>query len=152
MAKRTTWVLLWVSLSLVSSASWAAAPTDSGTPGTKDEVCPGKGGDVPTPFSCANKRVELADGEKYILVGKIRTYGNTSYLEVDLDEHAWLATSRRQKSPYYPLAMPISFWKPWEGLRVKLLVEASGRVVFEPQGKTSYIIVLLPASEPVLHP
>ena len=60
-------------------------------------------GEVPTPFE-VNQLVELADGEQYVLAGRLVTQRTGRVVfRVDLQQHPWLANSRRVKSPFYPI-------------------------------------------------
>lgn len=112
----------------------------------------GNGGEIPTPFEL-NRRVELADGEEYLLVGRIvfKTIATPDgvrprpYFEIDLNQHPWLASARRKGSPYYPLAAPYGRWKSYDGVRVKMSSLAHGRILAEnPRGGLEYQIELSP--------
>jgi hypothetical protein len=87
------------------------------------------GGEVPIPFEDSNQRVELADGEIYTLIGRVRFQLDTPYLEVDLGQHPWLANSKRKLSPVYPIdvspSLPVD-WKVLEGKLVKSYMRARG--------------------------
>lgn len=109
----------------------------------------GGGGDVPTPFLSANTKVELADGEVYTLIGHIRLIRSIPYLEVDLNEHGWLAGAKRKAEPFYPLEASPSYWAQFEDARVKLTVEAHGVAVVVGE-RAVYALTLQPLVEPVL--
>src|SRR3954454_18586428 len=82
---------------------------------------PYKGGDhLPTPFKLLNTKVELADGEQYVLEGTVVAGTFNAYLEVDLETHPWLATKKRKEFPYYVLEGGLSFWRKYEGVRVRV--------------------------------
>lgn len=99
-----------------------------------DEECGifGGGGEVPTPFEAFNQKAELADGEDYLLVGRVviqPVAGSGSdrlqaFLQVDLDVHPWLASARRKANPYYPLEGSVGFWRQYRGIRIKLPCQA----------------------------
>ncbi len=85
------------------------------------------GGDIPSPFSVSDIRVELADLENYTLVGNIRTKDGLTFLEIDFFEHPWLANADRVKNPKY-LLKPNAMTKnisSMDGKRVRLTVKAS---------------------------
>lgn len=100
----------------------------------------GGGGELPSPFDTANHRVELADGEAYLLVGRVVMMQNPGfstdnrmfpYFRVDLNEHPWLATEKRISQPYYPLEGAVEDWKKYVGAgKVKLPCTAHGVVKF----------------------
>jgi len=111
----------------------------------------GGSGDVPTPFLNTNQKVELSDGELYTLVGKVRSARDGFYFEVDLGEHPWLASARRRASPLYGLEGSPSFWRRFDGRKVRLQVEAKGAVrVDSGTGEAEYWISLQPLADPVL--
>ena len=93
----------------------------------------GEGG-VPTPLT-QNQKVELADGEEYLLVGWIRierepVTGEQNYkLQVDFETLPWLASIRRKEDPYYLIQQDGSDLSRWANSRVKLRALAQGVVV-----------------------
>jgi hypothetical protein len=118
-----------------------------------DEACYQKqGGDVPIPFS-ANRKVELADGETYVLLGNIQyapslitKSKNAPYLHIDLEVHPWLASEGRKDFPFYPLILTgDQKLKLSAGTRIKVTAKARAFVL---SGKNqSYKLVM--ALEPL---
>ena len=109
------------------------------------------GGDVPIPFG-ANRQVELADGEVYVLFGTIRyapsfftKSKSVPYLEVDLDAHPWLANERRKLFPYYPFILTGNQkLKVGTGVRVKVQARARAFIVIDKQNSHKYLLGLEP--------
>jgi hypothetical protein len=124
---------------LVSGSAVAAGPGDFG----------GGPGEIPTPFLSSNQKVELADGELYTLVGVVRFFDGQAYLEVDMNEHPWLANQRRRSVPFYALESSPTFWKQYEGQRLRTYMEAHGSVVMPDGAPAEYVIRLQPLAEPV---
>lgn len=134
---------------------FALASSGSGIARTRGDSTPiiapgdGNGGHIPSPFDTSNRKVELASGEYYELVGRVvlpppayRDLGKFSaFIEVDLKTHPWLANKARVDDPLYPLEGPLSIWKPYLGFKVVVLVKASGRVVGSEDG-AEYVISL----------
>ena len=110
----------------------------------------GGGEGIPVPLT-TNQKVELADGEYYLLVGRVSFFDSHPYLSVDLNIHPWLASSYRRFEPYYPLEETSScWWKRYEGRRVKVLVRAVGKVDSGDQlHPPSYSLWLSPLDEPI---
>lgn len=100
------------------------------------------GGEVPIPFEDLNQKVELADGEYYLLIGQISmdapTFGIRQtprpFIQIDLDEHPWLGNSKRKKNPYYPIIGLASEWRKYEGHRVMLYGQAQWVVRIDEDG------------------
>jgi hypothetical protein len=109
-------------------------------PGPNDHSY-GGGGEIPFPFGVVNQRLELADGELYALIGTVVFEGGTPFLEVDLDKHPWLANDRRLNDSRYPLECVGVNWRDFEGMKVRLFVEAHGKVLME-AGAAKYEISL----------
>lgn len=88
------------------------------------------GEEVPFPFEEVNRRVELADGEAYFLVGEIiwNQVQSMYYFQVDLLQHPWLANLKRMKDPTYPLLSGLHNWERFAKKRVRLYVKARGIV------------------------
>ena len=127
-----------------SVGGWVA--DDSGRPAP----CGGSG-DVPTPFLNTNQRVELSDGELYTLVGRIHALRDSALFEVDLAEHPWLASARRKASPLYGLEGSPSFWRRFDGKKVRVLVEAKGIARLSPAtGEPEYWLSLQPVADPIV--
>ncbi len=120
----------------------------------------GGGEEIPTPLS-SNDRVELADGEQYLLVGQvvIRSIydvtgnGNAlvekAFFEVDLIEHPWLANSKRRTDPGYPLDGPTAYWYKFQKMRVKVSVQAQGRILTSESHNSEYVIGLKALADPI---
>ena len=82
------------------------------------------GGEIPWPFQTSNQVVELADGERYVLMGEVVFSRGVPTFMVDLQTHPWLATARRRQDPSYRLSGSGSYWKQYVGQRVQLRVVA----------------------------
>jgi len=107
----------------------------------------GGGGDVPVPLGL-NSKVELADGEDYMLSGRIRILPRIAgsraprvFFEVDLAAHTWLASKNRKANPRYPIEGSPAEWQAYEGHRVKFSCRATGRVM-QVDGRPQYVIFL----------
>lgn len=105
------------------------------------------GGDVPVPFGM-NSRVELADGELYMLLGRVRILPRTAgsraprvYFEVDLHSHSWLDSKKRRMNPRYPIDGTPEQWQQYDGQRVKFSCRAIGRIL-QLDGAPQYVIFL----------
>ncbi|MCC7441908.1 MAG: hypothetical protein IT285_09755 [Bdellovibrionales bacterium] len=109
------------------------------------------GGEVPTPYADANRKVELADGEVYALVGRVVFPGNEPYLHVDLATHSWLENRRRLANPLYPLLSDGFDWRRYEGLWVVAQVKAVGRLVEDQKGDPLYELFLMPIVAPAAY-
>lgn len=133
--KKYLFVVVVIGLA-VGSVVWGAAPG-------------GGSGDVPTPFLSSNQKVELAHGELYTLVGVIRFSNGEPFLEIDLNEHPWLANAYRKANPFYPLEGATSFWKRYENQRLKTFVEAHIGADALSDGLRVYI-TLNPLADPVV--
>lgn len=106
------------------------------------------GGTIPVPFSSLNRKVELADGENYVLEGRVIFNGEMPFLHVDLDLHYWLATKTRLAMPVYPLVPANTFhWADYQGDRVRVFVTARGKIV-STQGHFRYAVFLVPLKKP----
>lgn len=120
---------------------------------------PGNGGDIPTPFLRNLPKMELASGEVYSLVGKVKVFRSQVYFEIDFNSHPYLESRARKEMPFYPLKGSIAYWKKFEGQRVKVSFEARGRIQkFNDRSDTDneeslvYIIELIPLSGPIAAP
>ena len=131
--KKTAFIIFGMSL-MVSLASYA---------GTRD-----KGG--PGPLIGSNQKVELADGEFYILSGMIvigpsqTDSVNIAYLKVDLNKQSWLANARREEVPYYPIDIDPTLLAAYDHKNVKLSCTAEAKIVTLTDGTQTYIIYLRP--------
>lgn len=109
----------------------------------------GGGGEVPIPFGL-NARAELADGESYVLVGKVEVNPKAAggihdprvRLEIDLREQLWLANAKRTQHPFYPIEGGVANWKKYDGQRIKLACKAHGRIMKNEDGNPEYVIYL----------
>lgn len=138
---------LWISLALALLGAGSALTVKARAP----EDLGGGSGEVPTPLITYNQKVELADGEPYTLLGKIHIVRGQAYFEVDLEEHPWLANTKRKASPFYPLLGTAAYWSKFEGQNVKVVAEAQGQVEAPTQTepKHHYVISLQPLADPV---
>ena len=140
----------------IMSGMILAGQTSSFAAGTaelrhEDGACAGRsgGGDVPTPFEATDAKFELADGEIYLLTGRVELMPSLMddsgsirpYLAVNLTQYPWLANAKRTESPYYVLEGTSRKWKAWDRFPVKLLCRAHGRIVTI-GGKLQYRITL----------
>ena len=116
---------LWISAGVTSKALAVECIKEHGIVVPSYQECDpkpeGGGGDMPIPFGL-NGKVELADGEFYLLVGKITVLPKQRskktprvFFEVDFDQHPWLANAKRYANPGYPVEGPVSFWKKYDG-------------------------------------
>lgn len=153
--KKIAVVGVWLSfLSLSSNPSWADRVGGSGRPGCESGQG-GSGGEVPNPFSNVNQKVELADGESYLLVGRViidSSDRDLVYLAVDLKEHPWLANAKRKADPFYLIEASGRTWRKYDGLRVKITAEAKMYVVGSEKRGFHTLMSLLPTKEPVEAP
>lgn len=83
----------------------------------------GGGGGVPSPFGeKSNRKVELADGEMYVLDGKVVFDNNdVAWFWVDLAKHPWLANQKRQQNPYYLLLGSKEDWRQYADKSIQLI-------------------------------
>jgi len=89
--------------------------------GAGDESCFSTcGGEIPWPFQTANQVAELADGERYVLMGVVATVRGEPSLVVDLEAHPWLANSRRRFGEGYPLLGLSQYWKKYAGKKIQI--------------------------------
>lgn len=132
-----------VLFSAASVTSVAGAP-----PGTQKDCIVIQGGEVPTPFKDANKKVELADGESYQLIGRVVFPTGEPFLHVDLTQHDWLGNKRRSLNPLYPLIQGGFDWHKYEGVWVSVNVTAEGRIIPGLIGQPYYDLFLQPMDEP----
>jgi hypothetical protein len=109
----------------------------------------GTGHDVPSPFGTANQKVELADGEIYVLFGRVLILGEKPFFEVDFGAHPWLANEKRKADPYYDLEWSTATWKALDGQKVQLTVKAHGHIMTGPTQTAQYILSLEPLADPV---
>ncbi len=98
----------------------------------------------PAPFSASNQKVELADGELYVLCGEVIERAGVAALKVDLRFHPWLSSAKRIANPYYDLAIDPLLAQELFGKRVQIFAHAKGRVIAIQPGLLDYILVLDP--------
>jgi len=117
---------------------------------TCGEQCSTRGGgsDIPSPLTL-NQKVELAEGEHYVLVGRIQVIHEEAFFEVDFREHPWLANAKRAANPRYLLESISGYWKQFENRNLKLTVEARGTIVMRGANPPEYVIWLHSLNEPV---
>ena len=141
-------VLMAMGVPQISEAWTDAAPLA----GDEERPVPcGGAGDVPTPFLNTNQKVELSEGELYTLIGKVRFSRGGVFFEVDLVEHPWLASAKRRLNPFYSLDGSPSFWRKFEGRKVRIVVEAKGSVRLNASnGEGEYSLSLQPVADPVV--
>ncbi len=108
----------------------------------------GGGSEAPRGLS-TDTRVELANGERYILSGSLETDGAGLFLRIDLHQFGWLASRTRVANPYYRINDTALAWKKYIGKNVTILATAK-YTVFTQTGKTVFEIVLTPADQPVI--
>lgn len=146
-------VILSLVLALTIGAAFASANGDA--PSTNGMIIRGGGDGIPTPLNLTtNARVELAHGEQYTLVGVIRNFGGSIYLEVDFEQHPWLATKARLANPYYAVVstrMTLGLWKPFIGRKVVLDTEARGVVQLKNARSAYYSLELALLRGPELY-
>lgn len=78
------------------------------------------GGEIPWPFQASNQVVELANDERYVLMGFIEFRDGLPRFVVDLEEHPWLATAQRKVDPSYRLLGTLEYWKRFEFKRIQV--------------------------------
>jgi hypothetical protein len=132
--------------------AWASAAIGS-CPKECESSCSSRkpdGGSGGLPGGLAlNTFVEMADGERYQLIGEVLIIRGEAFFHVDLDEHPWLGTSSRKAVPFYPLEGSTSMWKKYANKRVQVIVMATGRIG-EQKGEHVYQIFLSPIKDPVI--
>ena len=101
------------------------------------------GGEIPWPFQVSNQAVELADGERYLLMGQIDVVDEKAYFVVDLERHAWLKGARRKANPRYPLKGESINWSKYAGKRVRLVAMAKWIVYRDPAMRGYRVDVIL---------
>ena len=91
-------------IAAVSSSSVLAAPRRGARPilvcnqkpdlsdSSEDGCFSTCGGEIPWPFQTANQVAELADGERYVLMGRVILHSAEARFDVDLAHHTWLAS------------------------------------------------------------
>ncbi|NDD91734.1 hypothetical protein EBZ37_06590 [bacterium] len=121
---------------LVCGGAYADIPT------APDENCFSTcGGEIPWPFQLSNQTVELADGDKYVLMGRVVIKNGSPRFVVDLERHPWLANSQRKVDSSYPLVGSVEYWKRYEDKLLQLRAQA--RWVPNTSGQAPYVDVTL---------
>jgi hypothetical protein len=104
------------------------------------------GGDVPWPFELSNQTAELADGERYLLFGRVEIQGGQAYFVVDLARHPWLASAKRKRNPKYQLISgDLAYWQTYLGRSLRVAARARWQIIESLKGasKTHKIEVML---------
>lgn len=109
----------------------------------------GGGGEIPHPFERVNQKVELADGEKYLLFGKVEFINGRPFLHVNLDLLPWLATHNRMTFPYYALSGSADYWHQFIATDMRITAIAHGVLQANPRGGATYVIVLSPITQAI---
>jgi hypothetical protein len=109
------------------------------------------GGELPKGISI-NTVVELAEREKYYLIGKIVVNGNAVYLQIDFDKQPWLKSEIRTAFPFYRFELSefdAQKWKKWDLTNVEALVQAKlVTFVSTQEHKILNEMVLVPLQDP----
>ncbi len=134
---------------LVSVLEWALESTPAWAEPSPGPSGGGGSGEIPIPFQSSNQKVELASGELYILIGRISFYNGAPYLEVDLEQHPWLANKERKGAPFYPLEASADYWRRFEGQQLKTFMEAHGAVRLDDPSGPKYVLSLFPLADPL---
>jgi hypothetical protein len=109
----------------------------------------GGGGEAPRGLT-RDTRVELADGEKYILSGFIEVSGGEVYLAIDFRAQPWLANKARLRDPFYQIEDSADQWRKYAGREVTLIAVARYDS-WRQGGKLIQLISLIPeGEEPVI--
>jgi hypothetical protein len=87
------------------------------------------GGEIPWPFQVSNQAVELSDGERYLLMGRVEIINDRPFFVVDLVKHPWLNTAKRRDNPRYVLEGAVEYWKAYAGKRIRLVSMAEWQTV-----------------------
>lgn len=153
---RTVWGVSF-GLLLASLTQGLAYAQKAGCSSSFHQCRGGGGNDVPTPFDFRGQKFELADGELYVLAGKVIISSSVfedsgqkmAYLQIDLDKQGWLAGFQRREFPYYPLEADPRDWTAFEQKEVRILVKAHGRIIGN-GNQAQYVIYLEPITRQVL--
>jgi hypothetical protein len=149
---------LWLgALALMFASSGAQAKSTN--PVDWEQVplpaCPtvqgGGDGHSPDPLTVFNQHVELADGELYLLRGRVVLASEKvarggrklqPYLELDTDAHPWLAGARRKASPYYMIEGTTAYWRAFSGSYGEIAARAHVQFKTGADGETVQVISL----------
>ena len=132
--------------SLASSLAHAGVAARDLAPAPPVGCC----GDSPIPFATLNKRVELADGEFYELYGTVSIIDGQAFFSIDYTKLPTLQNDKRKLNPYYPLygETQSGFWNSYDGVSVKIYVQANAQVLKIASGIYDYVISLKSLSDP----
>ncbi len=114
----------------------------------RDWALRGGGGESPRGLS-GETTVELAPGEKYILMGIVNIIDNEPYLEINLKKHRWLASAARLREPFYRIEAPAAQWKKYRGREISIVATARYTAWETRSGKLTIEVYLAPAEDPV---
>lgn len=113
-----------------------------------DQVCFNIREGFPVPFSTINRKVELAAGELYTLVGWIGSRNGQTLFRVSLEDQPWLATAARKANPFYPVVDSQATWKKISpSIKVRVMVRAQQRLGLV-SGRAMAWIELVAISDP----
>ena len=87
---------LCFSISTLAQESTAKAPLQCAIPKLDQDK-------VPFPIKSANTKFDLAEGESYILNGKIMKYAGAYFFNLDFVSQPWFATQYRSQNPYFAI-------------------------------------------------
>jgi hypothetical protein len=66
-----------------------------------------------------------------------------AFLEIDFNEHPWLASKRRRAVPYYPLmGSAKNLWRQFDGHKVQVTVTAHATTELAADGELRYTLAL----------
>lgn len=109
-------------------------------------MCPGTkgGGDghSPDPLNVFNQHVELADGELYLLRGRVELRRKQPAFSVDIGEHPWLASLKRKGNPHYLIEGTASYWRAYDGSYGELAARARVQFKADADGTIRQVISL----------
>ena len=144
-------VVLALSMGITTSGSAGAATSDERNSCGVDPstfVCTNDRGD-PAPFGSPNQHAELAEGEQYLLLGRVLRQGREYVLAIDLCAQPWLASDYRRQNPFYHLGRASGFsWSDFVGTRVKLAARAKPEIVRDLNSEAHVKIRLEPLATP----
>lgn len=108
-----------------------------------------EGGEAPRGLT-KDTKVELALGERYLLVGTISIQGGDPYLKIDFNHAPWLASHTRTKNPYYRIDDDAANWAKYRGRQVTIIATAKYSTFKTSAGQTVMEIYLQPAPGSVI--
>jgi len=114
---------------------------------------PGDVGDIPIPFGILNQKLELANGEYYLLEGWIFRLNGNYFFKVDTKIHPYLRKGNEGRSVEYLMVISENIQSLPLFQKLKILVKAEGVVLYDRENnKYEYIIKLNLLSDPHLLP